>query len=250
VTEETEVDWNADGINECDSYFEGPVFAWLSPKSKGKLKQAHQWTRCRDIVGSYFSGALRSTSTEYGGIAWKKNYPLPSFDQTVVGVKLNSQDSKTLTYDSNNMETIVWAIEDKLGLKRTELIPMENPQTYPEGCQLWAFVGDPFWQKAPPLLSMYLLLIRTTPYLDPDVGSLTKIIGQNLRERNAGEDCLAAAKTTIMRIVKEGTEVWTGEQEEYYTGRKFQYLGLKYFTALSPRERKHFLAHGKPDTIL
>lgn len=225
-----------------DTYKSGPVFAWLGWED-GKLKRVHQWSRCRDIVGNYLQGAIDQRCHDYGGVAYQKGVSIdPPVDQLTLGIRLGKADTEGGITFGTNLNALVWPLEEKMHLTTTEMVEHTAGHPSLQGSQLWVLKADPFWMKAPPLLSLYLLLIRATPYLNPD-GDLNENLTKSIKEV-VGCEHLKELSETIAKIVKKGKDAWKAPQEAYYKGPKFSYQGLLHFAEHSWLWQRNYMKHG------
>jgi hypothetical protein len=237
-------------VSTVDSYHVGPVFSWLAPLGK-TWEQTMIWTRCRDIMGCYLQGAVIGTVMEHGGVAWREGRPTPDLEHLTMLVRLGAADTKDGdTFNDEGLRAIIWTMEDALGLERTRLFPLDHE--YRGKQQIWVLRADPFWMKAPPLLSLYLLLVRTAPYLK-DYGSLKSNVMQTIPDKSMGGTILARQVEPIDWLLKQGVEAWEAPQEQYYDKgcncpTSFYNRGINWLKGLTLHRRVTYLKHAKVHT--
>jgi hypothetical protein len=188
-------------------------------------------------------GSVNQKFYEYGGVTYRKGVSIdPPTDQLTLGIRLGKADTEGGITFGTNLNALVWPLEEKMRLASTEMVEHTDGHPSLQGSQLWVLKADPFWMKAPPLLSLYLLLIRATPYLDPD-GDLNENLTKSIKEV-VGCDHLRELSDTIAKIVKKGKDAWEVPQEAYYKGLKFSYQGLLRFSTRSWLRQRNYMKHG------
>lgn len=247
--EKVDISWHDHQISIHDSYKSGPQFTFLcsdnptDPKPD-KLYQAHQWTRCRDMVGTFLDGGLRDAYTDHGDVGYVLGSRKPSIDKVRLGIRVGAPEAKEGTTFDDRLSFLVWQMEDHLGIKRTEMLPYELPGSYNIEGKLWSLEADPFWMKAPPLFSLYLLALRVTPYVE-ERNTLPEIFTSRLPSLVGGK-YLSELSITIMKLLDQGTEAWKLQDIiGYYGGDHFYNRGLRNFSLWGPATRKKFMETGK-----
>lgn len=140
------------GLNQI--YSKGIEFALVS-KNK---EQCHPFIICKDwLQDAIWANLWGKTAAIYGFEHNPSLDPKVDFDNTNI-VILNKQDTKLgekipLILDFLNQ------FNDKLGMSKTEAFVVNNVEeiSYPEA---YLLVGDKNWEIAPPMISLYSLLIR------------------------------------------------------------------------------------------
>ncbi len=239
------IDWKSYEVCGADSYHQGPVFAWLAPNGEG-LAQVHAWSRCRDIVGGYLQGSLLQDVDDYGGVHWNSNDLDLAKDQINLGIRIGRIE-KGIQFSETQLAILIWRIEEQLGVNPTRITAYDAPPGTGYGSgQLWLLQADPFWMKSPTLFSLYLLLLRVTPYVQ-DQEDLDALLSQEF-PGHIGAGDLRSCRDTLHWILERRSAAWKAGQDAYFSrSDPFRTRGFHFFTYLSEGLREKLMAHGDAD---
>ncbi len=247
--QEMKIDWRPTStVCNSDSYQVGPIFAWLCETESGWAR-APTWSRCRDIVGGYLWGSLLNKSGIFhGGVGWLSGEPRPMEDELLLGVRLGTADVESgLTFEYK-LGALIWEIEEEWGLPSTEMLLVDDRT---DSGLTWMLRADPFWMRSPTLLSLYLLLLRASPYVKNGLGDFDEIMGQEF-PAFAGLAYLRNYRSCIHTIISQGVDAWPLEQKDYYSGTtnyntpvEFYCRGVKNYADLSVYDKKKYRQKGR-----
>lgn len=239
------IDWKTYVVCHADGYSQGPVFAWLAPNGE-ELTQVHVWSRCRDIVGGYLQGSLLQDTDDYGGVHWNSRDLDLAKDQINLGIRIGRVE-KNIQFSEAQLAILIWRIEEQLGVSPTRITAYDAPPgTGYEGDQLWLLQADPFWMKSPTLFSLYLLLLRVTPYVQ-DQEDLDTLLSQKF-PGHIGAEGLKDCRNTLHWILERKASAWKAPQPAYFSkSDPFRNRGFNFFTYLSVELREKLMDHGDPD---
>ncbi len=173
-----EIKWHpkSDKISQIPK--EGIEFAWISED----YQQLHQLVWCKDFLQDVIFGHLNSRETEI----YKFNYnpvvdPKPYMQKTRMIIS-NWKDHSFGQKVEENLVPFLNAIEKRLKMQKTTFQKCDKvPPTYKKS-GIYLLEGDPRWMIAPPMISMFSLLIR--------VGMLHQVdetFGSTLRKLRDGK---------------------------------------------------------------
>lgn len=136
-------------------YSKGMEFAFLSANNE----QCNQFVWCKDFLQDMIYATLHKKWVDIYQFKFSPyTDPLPSLEKIKLLVA-NANDSKLGKKVHNSLDMLN-QVEDRLGIKRSILrecwLP---PESYKKG-GVWMFEGSKRWLNAPPMLSLYSLLIR------------------------------------------------------------------------------------------
>lgn len=239
------VRWLSDkAVLGVDSYSTGPIFSWLALHEGRGWAQCHKWSRCRDVVGTYLQGALHKKAIAHGGIGWAPGSLRPPLDRITLAVRLTEKDlERSEGFTDESLARLIGPAEDALGLE----IPTRMELTEPgptSNSQAWFLTADPFWMLAPPLLSTYLLFVRSTPYMTTTKRDIFEIldefrIEEGFDRHGPGVRTLSWRSEGIRSLITNGTGFWNRTQRQYYSpDAHFWQQGLDLFSALTPERRE------------
>lgn len=189
------------GISQV--YSSGVEFCFISEKNE----QCHPFVFCKDFLQDAVMATLHDkTASIYGFSYSAKKNPKVCLDATQIAVAdKNGKDFETRVAAS--LEFVNYFAK-KLHIKPTTYVKVNNPPSKYEKSGVYVTKGSRMWMNAPPLLSMYSLLLR---------GGLAHTTGKNPADTWAGlcdgsingygrEDGqqFASSKTGIESILKIG----------------------------------------------
>jgi hypothetical protein len=155
---------------------------WQGAFVSANFEQAHPLCLCKDFFQDAVRAHLYKNSSSIHGFTYDsaKNPPLDlkvdvkvltetnkknenKEEVTVVGktrLLVGSSSDKNFRNLQANVADFIRQFESRLGLDLTEIYEVTNPQNkYKEG-GMFVYVSSPRWMEAPPLLSLYTLLLR------------------------------------------------------------------------------------------
>lgn len=134
-------------------YSSGLQLAFASPK----LEQCHDFVYCKDFLQDALWGWYNNKQATIFSFKYdKKKQPPLSLDRTRLLV-VNHQDKDFRNKVQNSLDLINQFCA-RMKLKKTKLYEAENSGKHKTGAFL--FVGSERWMNAPPMISMFSLLIR------------------------------------------------------------------------------------------
>lgn len=187
-------------------YSSGLEYAWVNAAGE----QCHPFAYCKDFLQDAVKEYLNQGSCKIYGFAYdsKINPPL-GVDKTRIAVRFSGR--KDLELLCQNSLRFMQAVESDLGFAITELAFGADTN---KG-QAWVFISDPYWMQAPPLVSLYSLLLRVG--LNYESGDWrehlknTSLIGRNDR------DYLSSARKIIDKLNKDNIrEIFAANQKDNY----------------------------------
>lgn len=196
------VEWLASRGSLHEAVTTGLEFAFLS--SSGK--QACRWCHCRDFLHDVVRASITGKACNIFSFVYdpKKNPKIAT--NRVRLLVANSQD-RNLTTRIPACLDFVHQIEDKLEIKNTVVTECDSPPAKYRAGGVWYFRGHKRWIVAPPMLSLYTLLIRV---------GMGHVMGEDFRltinQISLGKsaycrddsDNLEGANSGIKRILRSG----------------------------------------------
>lgn len=149
-----EIIWSKQSNSLCEIYHKGLQYAFVSEKNE----QCHQFVYCKDFLQDAIQGTLEGASKSIYGFTYDPK-KMPKIDlETTRLVLVNSIDND-FTKKLPNVVEFINQFEKHLHLKRTVGYVVSNPGKYKTGALYFESSGR--WLNAPPMLSLYTLLLRT-----------------------------------------------------------------------------------------
>lgn len=195
-------------------------FAWANKK----LQQCMRFTSCKDhlqdAVHSHYKG-VNTTQLYYPGTS-----PSLSFDRTRL-IVANTAKPDTFADEIPLMVDLLNLFEKKLRLRKTKAFRISNPINEHKRCGAYLLESSAKWMIAPPMISLYSLLVRSSP--GHNIGDTLEEAIVALRE---GEGRLAAndhrgishtdrnyfvgGQKAIDRILKYRNKIWYKARKDNY----------------------------------
>jgi hypothetical protein len=197
-------------------YNKGLEFSILSDK----YEQCHPFVWCKDFLHDVVHSSINNKPFEI----YRFNYnpeinPRPCLKQTRILIA-NSRDSKIEKKIPACLDFIN-QIEDKLKIPRTKVRKCINP--IPEYAKngVYIFQGHKRWLFAPPMLSLYTLLIRVgfAHFKGQEYGTTVKGLKQGLIKPYQTKDCrwILEVEPALHKIVR------FGDKQIFYRDMKLNY---------------------------
>lgn len=144
---------------------EGLEFAWVSENHQ----QIHQLVWCKDFMQDMVFGSFNNKDVSIYGLEWNSETSVPVFLKKTRIMIANRKDHDFGQKVLNNLKEFLHGIESKLKMEKTTF----EKCTYVPGVYSKAGVyllnSDARWMIAPPMVSLFALLLRV---------GMTHILGQ------------------------------------------------------------------------
>ena len=229
-------------------YSMGFEFAFMSPQ-EGVYKQATPFVYCKDFLHDAVWALLNKKETSIYSFKYdpEKNLAL-DLERTALcmrNTKYRSQERIEKMRES--CVSFLHEIEDKLGFEPCEIYPVEH-----KAGPCWLILADKGWQHAPPLLSLFTLLVRVGCFHDPKKKSAddtlelvkkgeVKVSDNPEYAGSRDTSYLKQAEKGVAAIFKHGLGLFHEKQEDNYppevaTGLLHDGFGIVNFTQGRPKK--------------
>lgn len=141
----------------AQEFSEGLEFALVSKDNK----QINQFVFCKDFIQDAIEGFLNNHRVSIYGFIYDPTKPetlLLCLEKT--RLLLTNWRDKQFRFKLDNCIDFVNQFEDRLGMSRTEVMEVENAPPFYKKAGIWLFEGCKRWMQAPPMISLYTLLLR------------------------------------------------------------------------------------------
>ena len=136
-------------------YSQGLEFAFCSADNK----QCAPFIYCKDFLHDCVYGQIYNTQAAVYGFSFNpKTNPQLTLEKT--RILLTNSSDVTFKEKVENAVNFINQIEKKLHLKRTVASECNSPPAPYDKSGIYLFEGSSRWQEAPPMLSLYSLLLR------------------------------------------------------------------------------------------
>lgn len=152
------IDWHSTPVQSkiIQIYNKGLEYALVSDD----YEQCHEFVWCKDFLQDVIYATVNSKNFYlYKFFYCPEKHPKPSLKKTRI-LLANSKDKKFADKIPAVLDFIN-QIEDHLGMSRTTARECKNPPAAYSKTGVYLFEGSSRWLKAPAMLSMYTLLLRT-----------------------------------------------------------------------------------------
>ncbi len=231
-------------------YSMGYEFAFMSRKTaRSPYKQATPFVYCKDFLHDALWAFLNKTNVQIWSFKYDygKNPDL-LLDHTALCFRNTQFKGKDADFDGMMPACLEFLqlCDRQLGFRPSQIFKVENKES-----PCWLVLGDPGWQHAPTMISLYTLFIRLGCFHKPgdtlaktlkraEKGSIK--IGEN-SDYAGNNDCkyVKEGRVGIDLIMKHGLDIWHDDQYENYpkslkeNGLHDNY-GIVNFTAKRPLE--------------
>lgn len=150
------IDWKKNpSVKIWQIYKQGIEFAFLSNEGQ----QCNQFVWCKDFLQDMIYATLHNKTIDIYQFKYDPNHdPQPCLKKIRLLVA-NANDSKFKIKIFNSLDMIN-QVEEKLGIKKSIVRECWLPPEKYKKSGVWLFEGSKRWLNAPPMLSLYSLLIR------------------------------------------------------------------------------------------
>lgn len=210
------IKWIRGGGQLAEIYSTGMQISFFNEE----LRQCHQFVMCKDFLHDAVHATVNNGVASIYGFSYSpKSNPKIGLDKTRFLVT-NSKDSKMMEKIPAVLDFLN-QIEKHLKLKRTIAAPVANPPEKYRKCGVVALEASERWLIAPPMLSMYTLLLRcafTHKIGTEAMTTIDNIISGKIKPYQTNDaGYLSSAKNAIDKIMKLGYRVFFfGEIEKNY----------------------------------
>lgn len=150
------IEWHAKTLKICQIPKDGLEYALVSED----YRQIHQLVWCKDFLQDAIFGHINKQRVAIYGFQYDPmNDPPVYMDQTRL-VVTNWKDRKFEEKLLTNCQDFLHQIETMLKLKKTTIEPCADPPARYKKCGVFLLNGSKRWMSAPPMISLYTLLIR------------------------------------------------------------------------------------------
>ena len=151
-----EVKWHRKTLRDiCQTPTDGLEYALLSKN----YEQAHQLVLCKDLLLSAAYGSILNTETESYGFEYDPYENPPICTDKIMLMVCNWRD-KQFAEKAQKCVLMLNQIERLLKMTPSVVRKVSNPPAFYRKAGVYIFEGDKRWINAPPMLSLYSLLIR------------------------------------------------------------------------------------------
>lgn len=154
---EVEVDWISKSKSISQVYSSGMEYALLTDN----FEMIHQPVYCKDFMQDAIAGFLHKKTMSIYGFSYnpKTNKPLCMKKTRLLIVNASDAEMQSKRKASKDFLN---QIEKKLKMARTQIYKVKNPSNSYSKCGGLVYDGSSRWMFAPPMISLYTLLIRVS----------------------------------------------------------------------------------------
>ena len=207
-------------------YSKGYEFAFMSRKDKKSktLEQVCPFVYCKDFLHDAIWAFLNKSSISIYDFKYKygDNPPL-SVDQTLLAFRNTQFKGKDENFHAMLRPCLEFlqAVDRQLGFRPTQIFPVEHEES-----PCWLIVADGAWQHAPPMISLFTLLVRLGCFHNPG-DSIEKTLERaekseikigNSNNYAGNNDCsyVQKGRKGIDLILKHGLALFYSKQKDNY----------------------------------
>lgn len=151
-----EIQWHPKNSSVSQVANEGLEFALISDE----YKQIHRLVWCKDFLQDVYHGYFNDKVSKIYGFKYDpKESPHVSTDKTMM-IIANWKDKQLGDKIKNNALPLIHEVEQKLKISKTKVEQCANTPLRYRKSGIWLLTGSKRWFKAPPMISLYCLLIR------------------------------------------------------------------------------------------
>ncbi len=132
-------------------YNSGLEYAFINEKGE----QCHPFCLCKDFLQDALWAELNKTATTIHGFTYKSGVN-PPLDLSRTRLLARFKGKPEFAQMCQASLAFLNEVEESYGLEKTSLVFAGTSGKD----QIWMFVGDNYWMQAPPMISLYTLMIR------------------------------------------------------------------------------------------
>lgn len=152
---DTKITWKPGRPYLCQVHSEGLEYSFASKD----YHQINPFVYCKDFLQDAIAGFLNNKRIQIYSFIYDPSHDIPLYlDQTRILIT-NAQDN-SLGSKIENCLDFINQIETRMKMKKTTVIECADPPELYKNCGVWLFEGSKRWMKAPPMISLYTLIIR------------------------------------------------------------------------------------------
>jgi len=147
--------FKSSGLNQI--YSKGIEVAFADRVEGRKFIQLHPFAYCKDYLQDAVFSTVNKESIHIYGFSFVPGINKPvNMKETIVALTDASKDAKTLLREAKARGMFMREIDEIVGTKKKTVIK----QVTNLDNKVFIFISDKVWLHSPPLLSLYLLLLR------------------------------------------------------------------------------------------
>lgn len=123
-------------------------------------EQIHQLVWCKDFMQDAIFGHINKRLVEIYGFRYDPSTSPPVYLNRTRLMVTNYKDAEFSTKMKDCVIPLLHSVEDRLNMPRTVLEKCKAPPVIYRRAGVWILDGSRRWQKSPPMISLYTLLIR------------------------------------------------------------------------------------------
>lgn len=150
------IEWHAKTRQLCQIPKDGLEYALVSED----YRQIHQLVWCKDFLQDAIYGHINKKKVNIYGFQYDPETDPPIYMEQTRLVVANWKDKDFEQKLLGNCRDFLHQIETLLKLKKTTMEACENPPPRYKKCGIFLLNGSKRWMSAPPMVSLYTLLIR------------------------------------------------------------------------------------------
>lgn len=211
------IDWylTQEMLNQV--YKSGLEYAFVSRN----FKQVCPFVYCKDFLHDALQGHLNGIRRKIHGFLYDPNKHKPIYTNRLRLIIACSRDRRFGTRMPAMLD-FLHQIEDKLDMKRTVIRECANPPEKYKSGGIWLLESHKRWMMAPPMLSMYTLMLRTglvhTIGDSPETTMMAVQLGLVRPYGGKDRSQLKAAQRGIARILRLGDRrIFSNDMKKNYS---------------------------------
>jgi hypothetical protein len=184
-------------------YKKGLEYAFYSKDNQ----QCTTFVFCKDFLQDVIQAVIHNSFVSLYKFTYRSNSdPLVGLDKTRL-LLTNSKD-RDLSQKIPACLDFIHQVEDQLKIKKTIVRPCFSPPIEYSRCGVWAFEGSKRWLSAPPMLSLYTLLLRVGFVHTPGAIFLNTLDALENKEiapyQTRDQEQLKSSRIALDRILRTG----------------------------------------------
>lgn len=200
------VEWFKDKQNLAEIYQDVSMKFALANEIDGKIKQCHEWVKCRDFIPDVVRGSITKSNISIHGLKYnpKKHVPVCK-EKTMILITMSGVEPRSFRVKLNQAMLMINRYENLAGQDIGKLTKVSGNNVHKH---VWLYVGPKMWVAHPHMISLITLLFRipvqfeNEKYSKMNNAEIYESIIKNNKKATNNRRYISAIKGVVDSVVK------------------------------------------------
>jgi len=200
------VEWFKDKQNLAEIYQDVSMKFALANEIDGKIKQCHEWVKCRDFIPDVVRGSITNKNISIYGLKYNPNEHVPVCkERTMILITMSGIEPRGFRIKLNQAMIMINRYENLAGQDIGKLTKVAGNKIHKH---VWLYTGPKMWIAHPHMISLITLLFRIPIQFENEKYSkmsnmeIYESIIKNNKKSTNNRKYISAIKSNVDSVVK------------------------------------------------